>query len=133
MNENQQPEEQLIALLSEAIAGRTLKKLILSRPEDKTHLKTVGTLVEIGRGAALQLETFLRDGKALHENLPPDAAPARVAELLGAHGQLDLITSGGSAVVMRSKKGALHLKNGIKGGGEALALRPPQGPPSGRA
>lgn len=123
MNENQQPREHLLALLTEAVGKRTLKKLILSRPADKARLKTVGRLVEIGGRDALQLETFFRDGKALHENLPAIQAPERVAALLEAHGQLDLLTTGGSAVVMRSKKGALHISSGIQGG-EALAAAP---------
>lgn len=114
--------EKLSAALQTALDGRTLKKLVLSKPSDRDSIRTAGVLLKIGGETVLQLETFRRDGKALHENVPLGRACARVTELLEAHGQLDLVTTGGALTVMRSKKGALHFSGRI-GEGEASAVR----------
>jgi len=103
-------------IISDAVASRTLRKLVLSKPNDKGSVRTTGALFEKSGELMLQLETFRKDGKALHENLSPADAPVRVCELLCEHGQLDVLTTGGSCTVMRSKKGTLHITNNIKGG-----------------
>jgi len=116
MNNTLTPEKRIEQILSSAIEGRTLRKLVLSKPTDKDSIRTTGALFEKSGSLMLQLETLRKDGKALHENLTPEDAPMRVCEILKEHGQLDVLTTGGSCVVMRSKKGSYHITDKIKAG-----------------
>ncbi len=111
---NNESLTKLTQILTTAVADRTLRKLILSRPDDKTAQKTVGALFEKNGDVMLQLETFMRDGKALHENLAADVAVERILALCETHRQLDILTTSGTCTVMRSKKGQYHVADKIK-------------------
>ena len=60
----------LASLLTAAAKGATLKKAVLSKPNDPTVLRTVLTLRRVRGEVMLQAERFTSDNKALHENLP---------------------------------------------------------------
>ncbi len=115
-----EPTNKLISSLNTAIFGGTLKKLVLSRPSDKTVIRTEGRIYN-KEGIILQLETFRTDGKALHKNLPASEAPEYVASLLGEYRQLNLITTGGDLEARLSSKGKL-LVSGKIGKGETVEL-----------
>nr|MBQ4318067.1 SAM-dependent methyltransferase [Clostridia bacterium] len=124
-NMNNTNENKIQITLENAITGRTLRKLVLSKPSDKAVIRTSGTLFDKSGEMLLQLESFTKDGKALHENITPESAPEYIAQLVisGAYSQLDILTTGGSCTVMRSKKGALHITDNIKSGeGSALEV-----------
>ena len=124
-NMNNTNENKIQITLENAITGRTLRKLVLSKPSDKAVIRTSGTLFDKSGEMLLQLESFTKDGKALHENITPESAPEYIAQLVisGAYSQLDILTTGGSCTVMRSKKGALHITVNIKSGeGSALEV-----------
>lgn len=112
--------DKLMQSLDAAISGATLKKLVLSRPSDKTVIRTEGRIYS-KEGIFLQLETHKTDGKALHKNLPASEAPEYVASLLGEYRQLNLITTGGDLEARLSSKGKL-LVNGKVGIGEAVNM-----------
>ncbi len=111
--------EALRQILTDVIARRILKKLILSRPANAGVLRTEGRLFEKRGETLLQLETFTADGKALHRNLTPEEAPEAVLALFEGYRQLNLLTTGGDAEARRSSKGKLLLSGKIKSG-EAL-------------
>ena len=54
----------LRTLLSRALTGHILKKVVLSRPLDRQILRTEGRLITLKSETVLQLETFTADGKA---------------------------------------------------------------------
>ena len=112
--------DKLISSLNTAINGATLKKLVLSRPSDKTVIRTEGRIYNKD-GIFLQLETFKTDGKALHVNVPSSEAAERVSAMLGEYRQLNLITTGGDLEARLSSKGKL-LVSGRIGEGQAVEL-----------
>ncbi len=115
-----EPKEKLLTSLNTAINGTTLKKLVLSRPSDKTVVRTEGRIYNKD-GIFLQLETHKADGKVLHTNVPASEAAERVAAMLGDYRQINLITTGGDLEARLSSKGKL-LVNGKVGAGESVDL-----------
>ncbi len=115
-----EPREKLLISLDTAISGGTLKKLVLSRPSDKTVIRTEGRIYN-KEGIFLQLEIHKTDGKVLHTNVPASEAAERVFSMLGDYRQLNLITTGGDLEARLSSKGKL-LVNGKVGSGEAVEL-----------
>ncbi len=114
-------KEKLLSFLTRAISQKTLKKLILSRANDKAVIRTEARPITIKYLPHIQLETFLTDGKAIHENLPADSAAEIISEkFISGYRQLNLITTGGSAEAKISSKGKLAVIGSI-GEGEAVA------------
>ena len=108
-------------MLSDAIDNQTLKKLILSRPSDKSILRTEGHLFEKKGEIFLQLETFTADGKALHRNVPIDEAVDTLIAVFADYRQLNLITTGGNAEARLSSKDKLLLSGKLKSGARVEA------------
>ena len=102
-----------LLLLLTAFGNGTLVKAVFSKPTDKTALRTVVTPRAVGGGTVFQAETFRADGKAIHENIPPEDAD-RLRALISAHGQANLITSVGSCELRTSKSGKTALLGGEK-------------------
>ena len=104
---------ELLDLLLSAFEKQALSKVVLSKPSDKTELKTVLTPRAIGGRVLLQAERFLADNKAMHENVAPDDRE-RLGELIAAHGQVNLFTSVGDCELRRSRSGKTTLLGGEK-------------------
>ncbi len=102
-------QEQFAALAMQASRATALKKMVFSRPiagDNAQVLRIVGTLRVIGGAPALQLESFRRDNKAVHENLPLDKeGEARLATRVAEFGQVNLLTTAGDAEYRQNKKG----------------------------
>lgn len=113
--------EKLVAALKTAIDNKTLKKLILSRPADKTILRTEGRLFDKKGAVILQLECFYTDGKARHTNVQSEEAPEAVASMLGLYRQLNVLTTGGDLEARLSSKGKL-LVSGKLGRGDTVSV-----------
>lgn len=111
MNETISPLLRLQRLIDLAAAQHYLRRLVLSRPADKTVLRTVVTQKKIGGREMLQAESFLADNKAVHRNFP-DAAS--LAEILGGYGQINLLTTVGDCEFKRAKSGRETLLGGDK-------------------
>lgn len=106
-------EDTLAQILHKAISGGMLQKLILSRPVDRTVKRAEGRLFDKKGERFLQLETFFRDGKARHENIPAEkAAEALLPLLLSDYRQTDLFTNVGSCELLISQKGRRTLRGG---------------------
>ncbi len=117
-------KEKILSVIRDCSERGILKKIVFSRPSDKTELKTVASLFSSKQGTEMQFESFMRDNKALHRNLPLEGGIAECASLaLSSYGQTDIITTAGSCTVLVSRSGNVHIKNGIKEGGETAALR----------
>ena len=91
-------------LISAAAQNGTLKRAVLSKPDDRATVKCVITLRKIGKSIAAQAETFRADNKALHENIPLDGI-ARLTELISGFSQVNLLTTVGDCEYRRSKSG----------------------------
>ena len=113
-----EPKEKLLSALNTAINNATLKKLVLSRPSDKSIIRTEGRIYN-KEVIILQLETHKTDGKVLHKNLPASDAAEYVVSLLSEYRQMNLLTTGGDLEARLSSKGKL-LVSGKIGSGEAV-------------
>lgn len=111
------PKELLLDLLLQSARGQSLKKVVLSKPADQKLVRSVITLRKIGGRPVLQLESFLADNKAIHENLDLENR-ARIAEILDGYGQINLFTTAGDCEYKVSKS-----QNSVLIGGSALSLR----------
>jgi len=93
----------------QASRASALKKAVFSRPimgDNAAILRIVGTLRVIGGAPVLQLESFHRDNKAKHENLPLNTeGEARLAACALKFGQVNLLTTAGDAEYKQNKKG----------------------------
>ena len=114
--------EEFAALAMQASHAQALKKMVFSRPvagDSAQILRIVGTLRHIGGAPALQLESFHRDNKAKHENLPLNAeGEARLAAHVTEFGQVNLLTTAGDAEYKQNKKG-----NAVVLGGDKLSRK----------
>ena len=102
--ENTTPVSRLANLIILAAARGALKKVTLSKPQDKTVVRAVLTLKQIGDNRVLQLESFLTDNQAIHKNLPADSAEA-LMPILDGFMQVNVITTAGDCERKRSKSG----------------------------
>ena len=109
MQDNLMPvEKRMGALIAAAAESETLKKAVFSKPQDKSVVRAVLTLRLIGGRKQVQLERFLTDHKAVHENISPNDAD-RFCEICGEFGQINLITTAGDCEQRSSKSGKVTL------------------------
>lgn len=102
-------------LLTHIFDNQTLSGLTLSKPEDKTILRTTGRLIKLKDGVYLALESFLSDGKAVHKNIPiREAADALMALIPAQYKQANLRTTGGDCEIKVSKKGKVTVIDRIQ-------------------
>lgn len=94
-----------------------LKKAVYSKSADKTVEKAVLTLRRQKDRLFFQIETFWKDNKVTHKNLPTDAL-SELEEFAKDFSQINLITTDGSCEYRRSAKG-----NSVLLGGEKLKRR----------
>lgn len=76
-------QARLLSILDRTISSGTLKKITLSKPADRSILRTECRQVTIKNTPFIQCETFTSDGKALHKNIPLTEAADYLAGALG--------------------------------------------------
>jgi len=109
--------EKLVLMIKRSIDGKTLKKLILSRPNEKSVLKSEIKRISDGSGEVLRAETFYADGKARHSIFSAAEAAEKIANIfISDYRQLNLITSGGDAESKISRSGKLYVSPSPKEG-----------------
>lgn len=102
-------------IIQQVTDDRTMKKIVLSRPSDRTIIKTTASFFEKSGQLFIQFETLHTDGKATHINISaPEAADYTESIFKENYSQADIITTGGSCTVMISSSGRFHIKNNIK-------------------
>lgn len=117
--------EELAGIVLNAANAKTLKKLVFSKPDDPEVLRAEGTLRTVRRELCLQIETFGKDGKATHENLPlATLTEEALAARFSVFGQVNLLTLSGDCELRRNKKGNTVLlgANRIKATPETLSV-----------
>ena len=103
----------IVELISASAEQGSLKKAVLSKPEDKANVKCTLTLRLVGGKTVLQAETLRADNKALHENIATNDTE-RLLEITSAWAQINLITTQGDCELRSSKKGKVTLIGGDK-------------------
>lgn len=113
MSRTEQTDVTIGELISRSATAGALKKAVLSKPADKTLLRTVLTLRQIGGRVLVQAESFFADNKAKHENIESDNTE-RLEELCRGFGQINLLTTAGDCELRSSKSGKRTLLGGGK-------------------
>ena len=122
MSEN--ANHKLISLIGLAVEKEALRRIVLSKPTDRSVLKTVASLKKIGSRVMLQTETFYRDGKARHVNVELADLAEYLSGLLALYHQINVLTTAGDAELRVSKSrtataiGADKVIRALSGDGE---------------
>ena len=106
---------QTLDLLLAAASAGILRKAVFSKPTSDGEIKTELSPVMIGGKAMLRKVSYMRDGKAIQKNLAADERDA-MSELIGSHGQINIMTTLGDAELRTSKSG----KENLAGAGKIL-------------
>lgn len=104
--------QKLIQKLNEAVTDGGFIRAVCSGRFDKTVKKCVFTPVNRKNKAAIAEERFMPDGKALHSFYETDAFAQTLMKISEDYKQTDIFCRGFSSVVLRSRKGALHISCG---------------------
>ena len=106
--------EKLLRLIIKSAQMQTLKKLVLSKPTDKSIVKCVITPKLISGKQVLQAESFYSDNKARQKNIAIDDIEAQLFDVTKEYSQINLITSAGDCEYKVSKSGNATLIGGDK-------------------
>ncbi len=101
-------KEQILSALKDCLAKNKVDKIIFSKSDDKTVKKAQGKLIKLKSGVFLQIESFLTDGKAIHENVPLDRAGDFLIQMTEKYRQINIIGGKSDFQILKSKKGDLH-------------------------
>lgn len=96
--------------LDDSIKNGALQKITLSGCFDGSVKKATYTVKTKKDTPYVFEEKFTKDGKAYHAYLPYEGAAEHILSSSGGYKQTDVSCADFSAVVLRSKKGAVHIK-----------------------
>ena len=135
------PAATMVALIADAALAEILTKAVFSKSLDKAVSRVTLTLKRVKGETVLQLETLrvadvadtAVNGKkpvqASHENLNLFDAPERLAVMVQAFDQINLMTTAGSCELRRSKGGketllgAAPIQKALAGGGDKTPVK----------
>ena len=101
--------------VAKCIENRTLKKIVLSKSENRAVDRAVAKLVKIKDETMLQIEVLYTAGGAKHINVPLVNAPEYITkEFENGYGQINIVDIGGIAEGKQSKSGKFAFLNKIK-------------------
>ena len=95
---------ELCSLILLAFSKKSLKKVVLSKPDATDEIKSVISPKEISANNVLQIETFSKDNKAYHVNIR-DSFENELLAVLSKYAQINVVTTVGDAQFMRSRSG----------------------------
>ena len=98
--------------LERSVSDGTFIRAVCSGRFDKTVKKCVYTPAKKKSGDVIAEERFMPDGKALHSFYEREDFGKALAEISATYKQTDIFCEDFSAVVLRSKKGAVHTSYG---------------------
>ena len=96
--------DRLVALVTDLVKAKALKKVVLSKPDANDEVKSVLSPKLIGKEEVLQLETFSKDNKAYHRNIKNDFNN-ELDKLFSNYAQINVVSTLGDVQFMRSKGG----------------------------
>ncbi len=95
---------ELCDLILLAFSKKSLKKVVLSKPDSSDEIKSVITPKEISGKSVMQKETFSSDNKAYHYNIRENFE-SELLGLISGYSQINVITTVGDAQFMRARSG----------------------------
>ena len=98
--------------LERSVSDGTFIRAVCSGRFDKTIKKCVFSPSKRRNERVIAEERFMPDGKALHGFLDRNGFSDALLDISASYKQTDIICEDFSAVVLRSKKGALHISYG---------------------
>ncbi|MBQ9121814.1 MAG: SAM-dependent methyltransferase [Clostridia bacterium] len=101
------PQAKITELIRLAIARESLKRIVFSKPIDRSIVKATASLKRIGSRVMLQTETFYRDGKARHVNTELADALHAFSEQIPNYKQINVLTTAGDAELRTAKSGTV--------------------------
>ncbi|MBO7148573.1 MAG: SAM-dependent methyltransferase [Clostridia bacterium] len=114
-------KEQIKSIIKQATYNNTLRKIVFSKPRDKSIVRCVCVPFMKKDGLYFQSETFTKDNKALHKNIPLEEAYSLLADYaIECYMQTNILTSSGECEIKVSKSGSVYIGNKIKSGGETV-------------
>ncbi len=130
MTDIKTPVETLSSLVELANKSRTLKKLVFSKPVDKSIVKVVCELHKIGENVVFQAQTHQKDNKVIYKNYNTADFIRDLPAFCAGFSQINLITSLGECEYKRSSKadketliGDKKLASKLSGATESDALQ----------
>ncbi len=103
--------------------ARTLKNVVLSSPSAGDVQKVKGTLFKVSDKILVQLEFFCTEGRVRQKNVDADKLSSELAKIIDTFNRCEINDAGGSASLMRSKKGKVTLiTRGAVGKGESVSV-----------
>jgi len=109
------PSEQVADLCLLALQKNALRRVVFSKPHDRTLQRMVLTPSPSGNRPALQAEYFHKDNKATHRNIPLSDAPRdALIALTEEFSQINLLCVGGECEYRASSSGKRILLGGDK-------------------
>lgn len=107
------------SLVQKSAEMSTMKNAVLSCPSSSDVQKIKCSLKNISGAVCIQIEYMCTEGRVRQENIGVDRISERLSELVGDFSRCELNDSGGTASLMRSKKGKVTLlTRGNIGSGE---------------
>ena len=99
--------EKLASLIKLSADKNALKKAVFSKPSRADILRAVASLRSVGKKAAIQIECFTKDNKALHKNifLDSDSFETDIESEISDYMQVNLITVCGECEYKCSRSG----------------------------
>ncbi len=126
-NNVRETAERFAMLCRAAAEAQTLRSVVLHSPLSRQSevQKIRGEVVTLAKGAVLQLESHLTEGRLTHENVQLEAIPGVILTLTGSFKKAELTCTGGTASLMINKKGdrATLLTHGQLTEGEKTAQK----------
>ena len=95
---------ELSSLILLAFSKKSLKRVVLSKPDATDEIKSVITPKEISGKQLLQKETFSKDNKAYHLNIR-DNFESELEKIVSGYSQINVITTAGDSQFMRARSG----------------------------
>lgn len=118
-----QATERFLELIWRSAKMQTMQNLVLSVPKGTDTEKLRCTMRKISETLCIQMEYKLSEGRVRQKNLPLDEFVVALQAELAVFARADLHDTGGSASLMRSKKGKQTLiTHGTIGSGEKQSL-----------
>ena len=100
-----------------------LRKVVFSKPADASVVKAEAVPVTLRGEVVFQISRYMTDGKALHENITPDAFPVKVREMAEGFGQINLLSGSGEVQVRCTKKGKWLYSGKIAADAQAVEVK----------
>lgn len=99
--------------LSKLFEKNAVRRMILSKPQDKSVVRGELRPTSIRGEVFLQIVRQMKDGKALHQNIPVAESTACIEMLLAEFRQWNIFTEAGEAQVLVSIKGQIKITGNL--------------------